>query len=111
MLYMLAMHAASTFMQLPRKPPVTAALIAVQTLIHLRPGKLDDALPTLSEVCLNPYFVIKVSELGPILVIFLGFVVNKIYEELSFVISNLLSHVLVFRISSTRFVTHVFFIF
>ncbi|XP_024383795.1 rhomboid-like protein 14, mitochondrial isoform X1 [Physcomitrium patens] len=59
MLYMLAMHAASTFMQLPRKPPVTAALIAVQTLIHLRPGKLDDALPTLSEVCLNPYFVIK----------------------------------------------------
>ena len=62
MLYMLAVHAATNFMQLPRKPPVTAALIAAQTLIHLRPGKLDDILPSLSEVCLNPYFVVKVRD-------------------------------------------------
>lgn len=61
MLYMLAMHAATKFIQLPRKPPVTAALIALQTLIHLRPGKLEDVLPTINEVCLNPYFILKVS--------------------------------------------------
>lgn len=60
MLYMLAAHAASKFMQLPRKPPVTAALILLQTLIYLRPGQLDKLLPTVSEVCLNPYIVLKV---------------------------------------------------
>jgi rhomboid domain-containing protein 1 len=60
MLYMLAVQAATRFVQLPRKPPVTTTLIAVQTLIYLRPGKLDAVLPTLSEVCLNPYFVVKV---------------------------------------------------
>lgn len=62
MLYMLAVHAATSFLQLPRKPPVTAALIATQALIHLRPGKLDVILPTLSEVCLNPYFILKVRD-------------------------------------------------
>lgn len=62
MLYMMAMHAATNLLQQPRKPVVTAALIAAQTLIHLRPGKLDAILPTLSEVCLNPYFVVKVSD-------------------------------------------------
>jgi len=71
MLYMLAVQAATKFVQLPRKPPVTTTLIAVQTFIHLRPGKFDDILPTLSEVCLNPHFVLKVREgsfiLSPIL--------------------------------------------
>lgn len=63
MLYMMAMHAATNLLQQPRKPVVTAALIAAQTLIHLRPGKLDAILPTLSEVCLNPYFVVKNRDL------------------------------------------------
>uniref|UniRef100_A0A0D6R7I5 RanBP2-type domain-containing protein n=1 Tax=Araucaria cunninghamii TaxID=56994 RepID=A0A0D6R7I5_ARACU len=59
MLYLLAMHVASEFYQLERKPPVTAGLIAANALIYLRPGVLDDVLPTLSEVCLNPYLVFK----------------------------------------------------
>lgn len=58
-LIMLAVQAFTRFMQLPNKPPVTAALIAAQTLIHLRPGKLDALLPTISDVCLNPYLVIQ----------------------------------------------------
>jgi len=64
MLYMLAVHAATKFMQMPRKPPVTAVLIAVQALIHLRPGLLDAILPTISEVCLNPHLIIQVRKAG-----------------------------------------------
>lgn len=60
MLYLLAVQAAAKFVQLPRKPPVTTTLIAAQTLIYLRPGKLDEILPALSEVCLNPYLILKV---------------------------------------------------
>lgn len=63
MLYMLAVQAAKSFVQLPRKPPVTTSLIAIQTFIYLRPGKFDEILPTLSEVCLNPHFVIKDRDL------------------------------------------------
>ncbi|KAH9319909.1 hypothetical protein KI387_021678, partial [Taxus chinensis] len=59
MLYLLAMQVASEFYQLDRKPPVTAGLIAANTLIYLRPGVLDGWLPSLSEVCLNPHLVIK----------------------------------------------------
>ncbi|KAL3685897.1 hypothetical protein R1sor_003919 [Riccia sorocarpa] len=59
MLYMLALHAASQFMQLPRKPPVTASLILANTVVHLRPGGLDLVLPTVHEVCLNPYRVLR----------------------------------------------------
>eukprot|EP01018_Ginkgo_biloba_P008479 Gb_38761 [translate_table: standard] len=59
MLSLLALQVASQFYQLERKPPVTAGLIAANTLIYLRPGVLDDVLPPLSEVCLNPYLVLK----------------------------------------------------
>eukprot|EP00252_Welwitschia_mirabilis_P013430 TRINITY_DN29537_c0_g1_i1.p1 TRINITY_DN29537_c0_g1~~TRINITY_DN29537_c0_g1_i1.p1 ORF type:complete len:342 (-),score=41.72 TRINITY_DN29537_c0_g1_i1:50-1075(-) len=59
MLYLLALHVASEFMQTDRKPPVTAGLIAANTLIYLRPGPLNEMLPTLSEACLNPYLVFK----------------------------------------------------
>jgi len=63
MLYLLAMHVASEFCQLDRKPPVTAGLIAANTLVYLRPGVLDDLLPSLGEVCLNPYLVLKNKDL------------------------------------------------
>lgn len=66
----MAAQAAAKFVQLPRKPPVTTALIAVQTFIHLRPGKFDAILPTVSEVCLNPYFIIKVRNVSLCLVFF-----------------------------------------
>ncbi|CAM6093546.1 unnamed protein product [Calypogeia fissa] len=59
MLYMLALHAASKFMQLPRKPPVTASLILANTVVYLRPGVLDTILPTVEQVCLSPYRVIR----------------------------------------------------
>jgi len=54
------MHVASEFFQLDRKPPGTAGLIAANTLVYLRPGVLDNMLPSLGEVCLNPYLVLKV---------------------------------------------------
>ncbi|XP_057847058.2 rhomboid-like protein 14, mitochondrial [Cryptomeria japonica] len=59
MLYLLAMQVASEYFQMERKPPVTATLIAANTLVYLRPGVLDDLLPSLSEVCLHPHLVIK----------------------------------------------------
>lgn len=59
MLYVLALHAASNFMQLPRKPPVTASLILANTVVYWRPGVLDVILPTVDEVCLSPYLVLK----------------------------------------------------
>jgi len=63
MLYILALNVASEFYQLDRKPPVTAGLIAANTLVYLRPGVLDDLLPSLDEVCLNPYLVLKNKDL------------------------------------------------
>lgn len=63
MLYILALHVASEFSQLDRKPPVTAGLIAANTLVYLRPGVLDDLLPSLSEVCLQPYLILKNKDL------------------------------------------------
>jgi rhomboid domain-containing protein 1 len=42
------------------RPPVTAALIAANTLVYLRPGALDAFLPPLSRVAFNPHLIIQV---------------------------------------------------
>jgi len=62
-LSLLVLHVASEFCQLDRKPPVTAGLIAANTLVYLRPGALDDMLPSLSEVSLRPHLVVQDKDL------------------------------------------------
>ncbi|KQK03988.1 rhomboid-like protein 14, mitochondrial [Brachypodium distachyon] len=45
------------------RPPVTAALIAANALVYLRPGALDAVLPPLSRVAFNPYLIIQYGDL------------------------------------------------
>lgn len=72
MLPLLALHALSEYCRLDRKPPVTAGLIAANTLIYLRPGHFDRILPTLNEVWFNPHLILKViavlNHLFPVIV-------------------------------------------
>ncbi|CAM0881014.1 unnamed protein product [Alopecurus aequalis] len=46
------------------RPPVTAALIAANALVYLRPGALDAHLPRLRHVMFNPYLIIKHGDLS-----------------------------------------------
>ncbi|KAF8394773.1 hypothetical protein HHK36_020988 [Tetracentron sinense] len=55
----LALHAVNEYYRLERKPPVTAGLLVANTLIYLRPGFLDNILPTLDEVWFNPHLILK----------------------------------------------------
>ncbi|KAI5006639.1 hypothetical protein ZWY2020_033882 [Hordeum vulgare] len=45
------------------RPPVTAALIAANALVYLRPGAVDAHLPRLRHVMFNPHLIIKFSDL------------------------------------------------
>ncbi|KAA8519381.1 hypothetical protein F0562_013637 [Nyssa sinensis] len=63
MLALLAVHAVSEYWRLNRKPPVTAGLVAANTLIYLRPAFLDSILPTLNEVWFNPHLILKHRDL------------------------------------------------
>lgn len=60
MLPLLAFHAVSEYSRLDRKPPVTAALVAANTLIYLRPKFINHLIPTLDQVWFNPYLILKV---------------------------------------------------
>lgn len=60
MLPLLAIHAASEFYRLERKPPVTAALLAANTLIYLRPRFLHSILPSIDQVWFNPHLILRV---------------------------------------------------
>lgn len=46
------------------RPPVTAALLAANTLIYLRPGALHEVLPSLNRVAFNPHLIIQVPNLA-----------------------------------------------
>ncbi|XP_016513888.1 rhomboid-like protein 14, mitochondrial isoform X3 [Nicotiana tabacum] len=59
MLPLLALHTVSEYCRLERKPPVTAGLLAANTIIYLRPSFLDPLLPTISEVWFNPHLILK----------------------------------------------------
>ncbi|KAL5551370.1 hypothetical protein UlMin_001546 [Ulmus minor] len=63
MLPILAIQVASEYYRLPSKPPVTAGLIAANTLIYLRPEFLDSYLPSLDEVSFNPHLILKNRDL------------------------------------------------
>lgn len=60
MLPMLVLH---EFYRLERKPPVTTALVAANTLIYLRPNFLHHILPTINEVWFNPHLILKYKDL------------------------------------------------
>ncbi|XP_052188835.1 rhomboid-like protein 14, mitochondrial [Diospyros lotus] len=59
MLPLLALHAVTEYWRLDRKPPVTAGLIAANTLVYLRPAFIDRHLPTIDQVWFNPYLIVK----------------------------------------------------
>ncbi|KAK4800942.1 hypothetical protein SAY86_021429 [Trapa natans] len=63
MIPLLAAHAFYEYYRLPRKPPVTAGLLAANTLIYLRPGALDALLPSLDEVWFNARLILKYKDL------------------------------------------------
>lgn len=63
MIPLLALHVVGEYCRLENKPPVTAGLLAANTLIYLRPGFLDRILPTLNEVWFNPYLILKQRDL------------------------------------------------
>nr|AIY60677.1 rhomboid protein Illhe_RBL14 [Illicium henryi] len=67
MLPLLALHVASEYYRLERKPPVTAGLLLTNTLIYLRPGALNNLLPTIDEVWFNPNIIIKDRDLKRLL--------------------------------------------
>ncbi|XP_010551120.1 PREDICTED: rhomboid-like protein 14, mitochondrial [Tarenaya hassleriana] len=63
MLPLLALSTVAEYYRLPWKPPVTASLLAANTLIYLRPSFLDPLLPHLSEVWFNPHLIVKHKDL------------------------------------------------
>ncbi|KAJ8564580.1 hypothetical protein K7X08_001040 [Anisodus acutangulus] len=63
MLPLLALHTVSEYCRLERKPPVTAGLLAANTIIYLRPSFLDPILPSINEVWFNPHLILKYKDL------------------------------------------------
>ncbi|CAO2826301.1 unnamed protein product [Amaranthus hypochondriacus] len=59
MLPLLALHTVSEYYRLERKPPVTAGLLAANTLIYLRPAFLESILPSINEVWFNAHLILK----------------------------------------------------
>lgn len=60
LLPLLAFQTVAEYYRLPWKPPVTAGLLAANTLIYLRPAFLHPILPSIHEVWFNPYLILKV---------------------------------------------------
>ncbi|XP_031397787.1 rhomboid-like protein 14, mitochondrial [Punica granatum] len=63
MIPLLALHTFSEYYRLRRKPPVTAGLLAANTLIYLRPGALDALLPSMDEVFFNAHLILEYKDL------------------------------------------------
>ncbi|EPS69699.1 hypothetical protein M569_05069, partial [Genlisea aurea] len=63
MLGLFLVKACSDYYGLGRKPPVTAGLIALNTLIYLRPKAIRRFLPSLNQVLFNPHLILKHKDL------------------------------------------------
>ncbi|KAK4755518.1 hypothetical protein SAY87_009275 [Trapa incisa] len=63
MIPLLAVQTFAEYYRLHRKPPVTAGLLAANTLIYLRPGALDALLPYVDEVMFNAHHILKYKDL------------------------------------------------
>ncbi|GJN38003.1 hypothetical protein PR202_gb27009 [Eleusine coracana subsp. coracana] len=44
------------------RPPVTAALLAANTLVYLRPGALHELLPSLTRISFSPHLIIEYGD-------------------------------------------------
>ncbi|CAH9114078.1 unnamed protein product [Cuscuta europaea] len=62
MLPLLAVHAVTEYCRLDRKPPVTAGVLAANTVIYLRPEFLDRLIPHIDEVWFNPHLILKYKD-------------------------------------------------
>ncbi|KAK7388109.1 hypothetical protein VNO78_22914 [Psophocarpus tetragonolobus] len=63
MIPLLALHTFSEYYRSEQKPPVTAALIAANTLVYLRPSLLDSLIPPMEQVWFNPHLILKNKDL------------------------------------------------
>ncbi|KAK7264827.1 hypothetical protein RJT34_32439 [Clitoria ternatea] len=63
MLPLLALQTFSEYYRSDNKPPVTAALIAANTLIYLRPSFLHSLIPPIDHVWFNPHLILKNKDL------------------------------------------------
>ncbi|KAI3505953.1 hypothetical protein L1887_28293 [Cichorium endivia] len=63
MIPLMLLQAVNEYRRLERKPPVTAAILAANTLIYLRPTFLDHILPTIDDVWFNAHLIIKDKDL------------------------------------------------
>lgn len=63
MLPLLALHTFTEYYRSNTKPPVTAALIASNTVIYLRPSFLRHLIPPIDEVLFNPHLILKNKDL------------------------------------------------
>ncbi|KAK9080081.1 hypothetical protein SSX86_001756 [Deinandra increscens subsp. villosa] len=59
MIPLLLLHAGNEYRRLERKPPVTAALLAANTLIYLRPAFLNHIIPPIDDVWFNAYLILN----------------------------------------------------
>ncbi|GMH03964.1 hypothetical protein Nepgr_005803 [Nepenthes gracilis] len=63
MLPLLAFNILSEYYRHERKPPVTAGLLAANTIIYLRPTFLESILPTIDDVWFNAHLILKRRDL------------------------------------------------
>ncbi|CAF1933567.1 hypothetical protein HID58_067943 [Brassica napus] len=63
MLPLLALSTVAEYYRLPWKPPVTASLLAANTLVYLRPAFVDPFIPHINEVWFNPNLILKHKDL------------------------------------------------
>ncbi|XP_004243662.1 rhomboid-like protein 14, mitochondrial [Solanum lycopersicum] len=63
MIPLLGLHTLSEYSRLDRKPPITAALLAANTIIYLRPKFIHPFLPTIDQVWFNPHLILKYTDL------------------------------------------------
>ncbi|KAI3730206.1 hypothetical protein L6452_18883 [Arctium lappa] len=63
MIPLMLLQAVNQYRRLQRKPPITAALLAANTLLYIRPAFLHHILPPIQDVWFNPHLIIKHRDL------------------------------------------------
>ncbi|CAH1439892.1 unnamed protein product [Lactuca virosa] len=63
MIPLMLLQAVNEYRRLERKPPVTAAILAANTLIYLRPAFLHQILPKIEDVLFNAHLIVKDKDL------------------------------------------------
>ncbi|XP_071702963.1 rhomboid-like protein 14, mitochondrial [Rutidosis leptorrhynchoides] len=63
MIPLMLFQAVNEYRKLDRKPPVTAALLAANTLMYLRPDFLRHIIPSIDDVFFNAHLIVKYWDL------------------------------------------------